>query len=301
MRLLIPIDGSSLSQAAVDFVASRSTLMASRPEIELLNVQYPIPSRAARVAGQELVREYHAAEAESVIEPALEALRAAGLKPTVTSVVGSPATEVVKRAQAVAADLIVMGSHGHTGFKKLLFGSVTGAVLASSTTPLLVLRDKLAADTDSLKVGIALDGSDYGIAAVNFLLRHRDLFGALPSVTLVHVVPDLLNLVDPSLFDNQPVTAAKRAQVEALHLAAFEKVMAPARERLASTGLRLSEVRLTGNNVGDEIAAWADKTELDVLVIGSHGDGALLSAMLGSVATRVATQCRNALLFIQQQ
>lgn len=301
MRLLIPIDGSSLSNAAVDFVASRSTLIDGQPEIELLNVQYPIPSRAARVAGRELVREYHAAEADSVIEPAVKTLKLAGLKPKVTSVVGTPATEVVKCARAVGADLIVMGSHGHTGFKKLLFGSVTGAVLASSTTPLLVLRSKLTGDTDSLNVGVALDGSAYGIAAVDFLVRHRDLFGSMPTVTLVHVVPDLLNLVDPSLFDNQPLTAAKRARVEALHLAAFEKVMAPARERLATANLRVGELRLTGNNLGDEIAAWAKKSKLDVLVIGSHGDGALLSAMLGSVATRVATQCRNALLFIQLQ
>ena len=40
MRILMPIDGSTHSKAALDFVASRSTLIESQPDIELLNVQY---------------------------------------------------------------------------------------------------------------------------------------------------------------------------------------------------------------------------------------------------------------------
>ncbi|MFN0184258.1 MAG: universal stress protein, partial [Aquabacterium sp.] len=130
----MPIDGSAHSKAALAFISSRSTLIESQPDVELLNVQYPVSVRVARAAGRELVQHYHESEANKIIKPALAALKKAGLRPQVKSVVGSPGVEVGRIAAEDAADLIVMGSHGHTGFKSLLFGSVTQAVLASCNT-----------------------------------------------------------------------------------------------------------------------------------------------------------------------
>ena len=306
MRILLPIDGSSFSNAAVAFIASRDTLILNHSaDVELLNVQYPVPARAARYAGSELVRSYHESEANKVIKPALATLKRAGLRASAKYVVGSPGSEVARVAASDAADLIVMGSHGHTGFKSLLFGSVTNAVLASCDTPLLVLRGhvgpKKGPNKDSLKVGIALDGSKYGMAAVRYVIKHRALFGALPSVTLLHVVPDLLNLVVPGFFGNAPVPGFKPEQVEAMQHAAFENAMDAARKLLQKAGLQATEIRLAGNNPGDSLAAHAKQAKLDLLVMGSHGSGGLRSSVLGSVATRVAAQCSNPLLFVRKK
>lgn len=299
MRILMPIDGSTFSNAALAFIASRSTWIKTRPEVELLNVQYPVSQRVTRAAGKEQVSSYQESEANKVLKPALAALKRAGVNAQTKSVVGSPGSEVGRIAAADAADLIVMGSHGHTGFKRLLFGSVTQAVLASCDTPLLVLRSDAVPKKDSLKVGIALDGSKYGLAAVRYVVKHRALFGETPAVTLIHVAPDLLNLVVPGFFGDAPVPGFKPEQVAEMQRAAFERAMAPARRLLQATGLQIAQAQLTGNNPGDAIAAYATKNKLDVLAMGSHGDGALRSSVLGSVATRVAAQCRNALLFIQ--
>ena len=81
--------------------------------------------------------------------------------------------------------------------------------------------------------------------------------------------------------------------------AAFERAMAPAKKLLDAAGLQCTQAQLTGNQPGDVIAAYATKRKLDVLVLGSRGMGGLGSALLGSVATRVTSKCRNALLFIQ--
>ncbi len=306
MRILLPIDGSSFSNAAVAFIASRDTLILTQPpDVELLNVQYLVPARAARYAGKELVLSYHESEANKVIKPALATLKRAGLRASAKYVVGTPGTAVGRVAASDAADLIVMGSHGHTGFKSLLFGSVTNAVLASCDTPLLVLRGavgpKKGPNKDALKLGIALDGSKYGIAAVRYVIKHRALFGALPSVTLLHVVPDLLNLVVPGFFGDAPVPGFKPEQVEAMQQAVFENAISPARKLLQKAGLAATEIRLAGNNAGDALAAHAKQSKLDVLVMGSHGSGGLRSTVLGSVATRVAAQCRNPLLFVRQK
>ena len=301
MRILMPIDGSTFSKAALAFIASRSTLIESQPDVELLNVQYPVSARVVRGAGRALVQIHHESEANKVIKPALASLKRAGLRAQAKFVVGSPGAEVGRIAAEDAADLIVMGSHGHTGFKNLLFGSVTQAVMASCNTPLLVLRSDAVPKKDSLKLGIALDGSKYGLAAVRFVVKHRALFGAAPALTLIHVVPDLLNLVVPGFFADAPVPGFKPEQVAEMQRAAFERAMAPARKLLQGTALQVTEAQLSGNNPGDAIAAYATKNKLDILAIGSHGEGTLRSTVLGSVATRVAAKCRNALLFIQEK
>ena len=299
MRILIPVDGSSFSKSAVNFVASRTTLIRQQPDVELLNVQYPVSARVGRAAGKELVESYQVSESNKVLKPCMATLKRAGLMARAKYVVGSPGSAVGKIAAEDAADLIVMGSHGHTGFRSVLFGSVTNAVLASCTTPLLVLRGDVAPKKDSLRIGIALDGSKYGVAAARFIAKQRDLFGVAPVVTLMHVVPDLLNLVVPGYFGGQPLRVVEPEQVQAMQRAAFEQAVAVPKKLLEAAGLQVNEVRLTGNNPGDEIAACVKKSKLDILALGSHGRGALRSVTLGSVSTRVAAKCQTPLLLIR--
>jgi nucleotide-binding universal stress UspA family protein len=297
MKILIPVDGSSCSDAAVAFVASRSTLIGAQPEVELLNVQLPVPPRAARAVGREIVRDFHDRDARAVLKPALAQLAKAGLDAQSRYAVGSPGATVAGATDGV--DLVVMGSHGHSAFKGLLFGSVTNAVLSGSSTPLLVMRGSRVPARDSLNLGIALDGSGYGLAAVRYLVQHRELFGARPTLHLIHVLPDLFGIVIPGLGD-APAPLYPADKVLAAQDAAFDKAMAPARKLLDAAGLTAIEVRLSGNNPGDEIAAYASRKKLDLLVMGSHGHGLLKSAVMGSVATRVAAKCSTPLLLVRQ-
>jgi nucleotide-binding universal stress UspA family protein len=300
MRILIPVDGSSFSKAAVAFMASRETLMASQPEVELLNVQYPVSSRVVRAAGSDVVDDFQTSEASKVLKPCVATLKRAGLVARTQFFVGSPGSAVGKVAAAYGADLIVMGSHGHTGFKSVLFGSVTNAVLASCTTPVLVLRDELLPKKESLRVGIALDGGKYGLAAVKFVVKHRDLFGAAPAITLMHVVPDLMNLVMPGFLGKKPTPSYEPGQVQAMQQAAFEQAVAAPQKLLEAAGVKVNAVCLTGNNPGDELAVYVKKNKLDMLVMGSHGRGAMRLIAMGSVSTRVAATSRLPLLLIRK-
>jgi len=92
----------------------------------------------------------------------------------------------------------------------------------------------------------------------------------------------------------------KPEQIVAMQTKRLERAVAPARKQLERAGLKAETVCLVGNDPGTEIAAYAKQSKLDVLVLGSHGRGALKSAVLGSVATRVAAQCRTPLLLIRE-
>ncbi len=301
MRILMPVDGSEFSKAAVAFVASRASLLKHPTEVELVNIQYPVPLRAARALGKEIVQSYHEAEAAKALKSAAAALKRAGADTKARHVVGTVAHELASIVANDRADLIVMGSHGDTGLKKLLLGSVASTVAVSCTKPLLILRGGPIPKRDSLKLGIALDGSPYGLAVARFVAAHRNLFGATPSVSLIHVVPDLTKITVPGWIEREVPTGIKPEQVDAMHKAAFENVFKPAHELLASAGITATEVRLVGPAPGDAIAAQATKSRLDLLAMGSLGFGATRHTLMGSVANRVASRCRTALLLVREK
>jgi nucleotide-binding universal stress UspA family protein len=275
MKVLVPVDGSASSLAALDFVATRARFFDPRTAVQLLNVQLPIPPRAARVAGREMVRSYHRAEAHAVLDPALQRMSAVGLRAKVRYAVGSPRAIVSQAATYGHPDLVVMGSRGQTALAGLVFGSVTQAVLAASTTPLLVVREGPPPRAESLRVVIAADGSRHGLAAIRFVLAHRALLGPSPRFSLVHVL-------------DSEADAAE-----------FDAATGPSRALFMKAGIDVEVVRLAGRNAGDAIAKHVAGATVDLVVMGSHGRSAFKAVILGSVATRVAAKCRVPLLIVR--
>jgi nucleotide-binding universal stress UspA family protein len=296
VRILIPISEGRHSLAAVDFVASRQVLVGRDPDVFVLHAQWPIPRPVVRVVGHGQLRQIQDRSAERVFKPALRTLAAAELLTQTISVTGHPGEEIAKAAQKRRVDLIVMASRGLPPARSFFLGSVTNAVLAHSRTPLLIVRSPRAPKRESLLVGIAVDGSRYGAAAVRYVLKHRFLFGPRPEIKLIHVVPEFT----PYVADIGGLARIYSDQdIEALQAKAFATAIGPAQALLRKQGMDAEAVRLVGD-ASRQIAAFARSHGLDVLVMGSHGHGAFTSAILGSVATRVAATCRTPLLLIQR-
>jgi nucleotide-binding universal stress UspA family protein len=73
--------------------------------------------------------------------PLVKKARAAGVKVTPTIIVdGAPADRIVRAARATHADLVVVGTHGRTGFSRWLLGSVASRVVATAPCPVLTVR-----------------------------------------------------------------------------------------------------------------------------------------------------------------
>ena len=286
MKILVPIDGSEFSNHSLEFVASRTTLLGSNPEIELMSVQAPVPARASRLIGSGSLRGYYDEEANTVLEPAVKELEKAGVKAATRFAVGES-----------GADLIIMGSHGRSALKGLLLGSVTNSVLALSKKPVLILRNKTAPQTDSLKVGVAVDGSSYGEKAVEYILKNHDLFGKDPVFYLMNVVSDYAGVVMPDMA-GMALPTLNESEVRAMQREAFDEAVGPVRDKFTQLGFKVEEICLVGNP-GDEIAAFANKEGLDVIVMGTRGYGAFKAAVLGSTATRIAAISDKPLLVIQ--
>ena len=62
MKILIPVDGSDQSNAALDFVGSRATLLGQEPDVHILNVQPALPVRVIRAVGRSEAKAYQRAQ-----------------------------------------------------------------------------------------------------------------------------------------------------------------------------------------------------------------------------------------------
>lgn len=296
MKVLLPYDGSRHARRAVQFVAARSPLAGRDPMVWLVNVQAPMPNEIMTVATRKQVNAIYARRAEDLLQPVRAQLKRAELVVRTAHPVGVPGLRIARMARDKKIDLIVMGSHGRSAVAGMLLGSVTSTVLAHCDTPVLLLRDSPVPRGESLRVGVAVDGSAFGEAAVRFALAHRDLFGPQPHFGLIHVVHDL-PIQAKTLLANIADMSFTHEKVRALRKQAFNRAVKSAQWFFRAAGVPVELVDLVGD-AGRQIADHA-RQHLDVLLLGSHGQGLFKAAVLGSVASRVAAHCTTPLLLIR--
>lgn len=122
-RLLVASDGSPFSEAAVAEALRLACLWGSR--LYGLSV--------AREEGE-------LPEAEAIVGGMLTQANALGLLLETRVTVGVPDDAIVRLARELGVDLIILGSHGRTGFPRLLLGSVAERVIGTSPCPVLVVK-----------------------------------------------------------------------------------------------------------------------------------------------------------------
>ena len=141
-RILHPSDFSKASRAA--FKKAIELAKTTRATLDLLHVMGPI----APILGYGYVspQTYDQLAASGIrcarqeMERLAKKARAAGVKTTSTIVEGVPVERIVRAARH--ADLVIMGTHGRTGFSRFLLGSVASRVVATSPSPVLTVRGR---------------------------------------------------------------------------------------------------------------------------------------------------------------
>src|SRR5918996_4626258 len=145
MRILLAVDGSPYSAAAADAVSKRpwprGTIVRVLSAVE--NIVPPASELWYDAGGNlEESRRQITSQAARLTAEIAETVRASGL--TVETVVrdGDARSVIINEATEWDADLIVVGSHGHTGIKRLLLGSVAQSVVSHAPCSVEVVRQK---------------------------------------------------------------------------------------------------------------------------------------------------------------
>lgn len=130
-----------------------------------------------------------------------------------------------------------------------------------------------------MKILLAVDGSEYSLDAVRFLLEHLDWASARPEVELVTV-----HLPVPKLPGMGKVVS--KAQIEKYYAEEGAAQLAGAKKLLEGAGFKYNARILVGP-IAETLVAHARSARCDLMLIGNRGMSAAASALLGSVATKV--------------
>jgi nucleotide-binding universal stress UspA family protein len=138
-RALVPLDGSVVAEGALSFIRQ-----VARPlDLDVTLLCVVVPSPLAVVEGGPVVIDDGAqlqAKAEAYLASLATELRASGVRVSTEVRRGEAAAEILAGVRETGADLIVMTTHGRTGFGRLLLGSVAEAVLRQAGVPVILMR-----------------------------------------------------------------------------------------------------------------------------------------------------------------
>jgi nucleotide-binding universal stress UspA family protein len=139
-HILVPVDFSHGSAKAIEQAATLASALGA--DIELLHA-YQLPVLALPDSSVTVSPTYVADltdRAQRELNRHRDSLLAQGINATTKLVEGNPADTIVQRADSLPATLLVLGTHGRSGFKRFLLGSTAERVVRTATVPVLTVH-----------------------------------------------------------------------------------------------------------------------------------------------------------------
>jgi nucleotide-binding universal stress UspA family protein len=281
-QIICPVDFSESSVRAFAHAAAIARWYESQ-----LTVLHVVPAfEPIQVRGDlgDPVRVVTPMPREQVLEEMSRTLDLAAVSPPATPLAeaGDPQATIIDQALSKKADLIVMGTHGRRGFKRLLLGSVTEAILREAPCPVLTVPpqapSRVSEPVTFKRILCPIDFSPSALQALGFALNlARQADGR---VTLLHVV-EWLAEEEPRASAHFNVPEYRRYMV------------ADGQERLRSlvadesrAWVEIDDVVVTGRTYR-EILRAAETKPADLIVMGAQGRGGIGLALFGSTTQQV--------------
>lgn len=140
LKILLPVDGSDVSNKAVADFIKLLDWYRETPEIHLLNVQLPLHGDICMFIDKDNIKQYHREEGLKALQASRDLLQLAGITCQLHILVGDPAEMIEHCAIEKQCSQIVIGPRGLGSVKGLLLGSVTNKVMQLSTIPVLLVK-----------------------------------------------------------------------------------------------------------------------------------------------------------------
>lgn len=140
-----------------------------------------------------------------------------------------------------------------------------------------------------MKILLAVDGSEYTKKMLAYLTTHEGLFTAANQYTIFTAQPAL---------PPRARAAVGKEIVDNYHTEEAEKILGPVSKFLLRHGIDARSQWKVGP-AGETIAKFAQSGKFDLLIMGSHGHGAVVNLVMGSVATQVLAHCSVPVLLVR--
>jgi len=181
-----------------------------------------------------------------------------------------PYQDIIDEAAKNQVNMIIVGTHGRTGLKRLMMGSVTAKVIGHATCNVLVVP--VTAKVECKNILIATDGSRYSDAA------------AIEAIGISKRCGSSLSVISVATSDEE-IKSAEDNVKKVVELA--EK------EGIKTDGLAVKGIPY------EAIVDASKRKGADLIVVGSHGRTGLERLLMGSVTERVIGHCESAVLVVK--
>ena len=309
MKVLLAYDGSKCSESAIDDLvraglpADTECSVISVAEVWLPptqtngNAEQVDPHLERLVRKQRETGEKAVEEARAFAKHAVSRLNKMFPRWTVhaEATYGSPAWEILNKADEFKPDLIVVGSHGQSAISRFLLGSISQKVLTVAHSSVRVARGRIEIDPSSVRIVIGFDGTAGAKAAVGSVAA-RDW----PKGSEIKLVA-ATDPVSPSAIGRfvPPVNAAVQEINESEHewLVASAR---PAIEALERCGLKV-ELQIVPGHAKRVLTEIAERWTADCIFLGANSFGSRLERyLIGSTSAAVAARAHCSVEVVRQ-
>jgi len=276
MKILVAIDSSPSSEVVVKEVSARPWPNDSVKRVISVLDLFAFPSG---IGGVGPVTDAEDRAADALVKDAAKRLSHEGGEVATAVTEGYPPTSIIAYAQEWDADLIIVGSHGHSGISRFLLGSVAQSVVRGAHCSVEIVRERSVDRSAGMRILLATDGSEHSAGAARSVASRPWPEGT--EVKVVCSVKVIVPAADPwfAVGDAGPLLEEHSRQARE-YVEESEKMMRDA-------GLKVSSAVLTDGakaSIVDEAREWG----ADLVVLGSHGRRGLNRILMGSVSEAVA-------------
>lgn len=282
--ILVPLDGSPLAERVLPY--ADAVARATGASLTLMTaVENHRDGVGARLPALRERLEHGARDrAAQHLEGAAALLRSWGRTVSTLITSGRPAEEILDAAERLNAALIAMATHGRSGLQRWLVGSVADKVMRLSRRPTLLVRP--AEEQGPLqplpltRLMVPLDGSPLAEQALTIAVEVAR--GAGARLLLVRVEPWVSTTLAAT---GEAAALVNVDDLEAAVAHEAEQYLAEVRGRLP-VDLPVDTAVLRGTPAL-ELIAYAERAQVDLTVMSTHGRGGLQRLVLGSTADRL--------------
>lgn len=324
-RILVPLDGSERAEQAIPLAArlARATggalfFVRVVETIHAVRIYFPLETAYLQEIDEWEHAKAHKYLAEKTAESALIDIEMHSLV-----VSGSAPAALLQVARQEHIDLIVLCSHGYTGFKRWALGSVAQKVVRQSQMPVLLVREDgiqemmlSSAGTRPVGVMVALDGSPFAEEVVHpaanlSLALSAPWPGALHLVQVIPLVAEPIHVVEITHGEERSYDFLPLEETRAIATATayLSRVQQQIEQDVGGQGkLLVTTSVLTDPDVASCLLAEAEKRgrretgatsqDCDVLALATHGRSGPTRWVIGSITERLLGATKQPLLIV---
>jgi nucleotide-binding universal stress UspA family protein len=298
MKILLAVDGSEYSQAAVEEVAR--TPWPEGSVIRIVSVAEILSDTVS--AEWELFFETRALENVTRAIARFGEIAGAQTESMTLILKGDPKKALLDEAELWGADLIVVGTHSYNAFERLLLGSVSRAVATHAKCSVQIVRPQYIQRENGgpKRILLAVDGSECSRAAVEEVANRP-----WPEKCEVNVI----SAVNPTWVPTPEVWTLSEVYLSQMEKVQREQAERAIREALLrlneSNAGRQSRLKLTSDipvdRADEAIIDTAKAWNADLIIVGSHGYRGFERFLLGSVSQAVALHAPCTVEIVRQE